>query len=380
MNSLNNILVLGLITCFLMCIFLIGFFIYKMNQMTRLFEALNRKNKERYESLQAQLNADTQNLNHNLKSQREELISTLTQFQTINSQHSEKFRDIMTTHFNQLFQLVTNKLHETIDKKLGESFMSVSSRLDLVHRGLGEMQNLAKSVSDIKNVFQNVKAKGMWGEVQLESLLAQFLAPGQFKKNVNINPRTSEFIEFVVLFPGQHDMVMLPIDAKFPHRSYEKIIEADSKGTAKDREQARASLRLRIVDEAKRIKQKYIVPPTTTDFAILFLPLESLYLEVIQIPGLVQDLQQSYQVIVSGPTTLMALLHSLQVGFKTIAVEKRSAEIRDLLVKVKSDFQNFGLIIEKTHKKIEEAGDNLNLASKKTKQMSENFAHVEWIE
>jgi DNA recombination protein RmuC len=277
-------------------------------------------------------------------------------------------------------QTVDEKLQGTLDKRLGDSFKIVSDRLELVHKGLGEMQSLAQGVGDLKRVMTNVKARGTWGEVQLGSILEQVLAPDQYEKNV-ATKGGSERVEFVIRLPGSDDtgseVVWLPIDAKFPQEDYLRLVEAadavDEAGVA----EAIKALVNRVKASAKDIHDKYINPPKTTDFAILFLPTEGLYAEVLRRPGLAEQLQRDYRVSLAGPTTLAALLNSLQMGFRTLAIQKRSSEVWSILGAVKQEFGKFGDVLDRVRKNIEAASKTIDDAGTRTRAIERRLRSVE---
>lgn len=276
---------------------------------------------------------------------------------------------------------VDEKLHATLERRLGESFKLVSERLELVHKGLGEMHSLASSVGDLKKVLTNVKTRGTWGEIQLGSLLEQVLTKEQYDKNVAVKKGTNERVEYAIKLPGKDvadgNVVWLPIDAKFPQEDYQKLMIASEQGDAALVDETSKQLEARIKTSAKEIKTKYIDPPATTDFAVMFLPVEGLYAEVLRRPGLCERLQQEYRVVVAGPTTLSALLNSLQMGFRTLAIEKRSSEVWALLGAVKTEFGKFGDILEKTRKKIKEAGDTIDTAARKSRTIERKLKDVQ---
>ncbi len=276
---------------------------------------------------------------------------------------------------------VDEKLQSTLEKRLGESFRLVSERLEMVHKGLGEMQGLATSVGDLKNVLTRVKPRGIWGEIQLGILLEQVLAPEQFEENVATKKRSAERVEFAIKLPGRsgdpNDFIWLPIDAKFPQEDYQRLVEAQEKSNADLAEEASRRLEAVIKSEAKAIREKYLDPPGTTDFGIMYLPTEGLYAEVIRRAGLCDVLQREYRVIVAGPTTLAALLNSLQMGFRTLAIEKRSSEVWKLLGAVKTEFGRFGDLLDKTHKKLVEASNTIEDASKKSRTIEKRLRTVE---
>ena len=275
---------------------------------------------------------------------------------------------------------VDEKLNSTLDKRLGESFRTVSERLEQVYKGLGEMQNLATGVGDLKKVLTNVKTRGVWGEVQLASLLEQYLAPGQYDVNVAVKPGSAERVEFAVRLPGREDndqVVYLPIDSKFPIEDYRRLMDASDAGDRTAVDAATAALIAAIKNEARRIHTKYIDPPHTTDFAIMFLPVEGLYAEVLRQNGIVEWLQNEYRIVVTGPTTLLALLNSLQMGFRTIAIEKRSSEVWELLGAVKTEFGKFAGLLEKTQKRLRMASDSIEDAARKTRTIQRKLSGVQ---
>lgn len=275
---------------------------------------------------------------------------------------------------------VDEKLHATLEHRLGESFKLVSDRLEKVHQGLGEMQQLAVGVGDLKRVLTNVKTRGTWGEVQLEMLLEQVLTPEQYAKNVETVPGTGERVEFAISLPGKADdnkPVWLPIDAKFPKEQYERLVEASENADAEGVAVAGRELERAMRTEAKTIAEKYLSPPLTTDFAILFLPTEGLYAEVMRRPGLADELQRNYRVSIAGPSTLSALLNSLQMGFRTLVLEKRSSEVWQVLGAVKTEFNKFGDVLAKTKATLESAAKNIENAEVRTRQMTRKLKSVE---
>lgn len=278
-------------------------------------------------------------------------------------------------------QTVDEKLHATLEKRLGESFKMVSERLELVHKGLGEMQTLASGVGDLKKVLTNVKTRGVWGEVQLGNLLEQILTPEQCDKNVMTKKGSKERVEFAIKLPGRNEnkLVLLPIDAKFPQEDYQRLVEAYEQGNVDLIKEAGKNLEGVIKSEAKNIQEKYIDPPNTTDFGIMFLPYESLYAEVSRMHGLCELIQRKYRVIIIGPTNLFALLNSLQMGFRTLAIEKRSSEVWILLGAVKTEFNRFGGILEKTHKKLQEASNTIENAAKKSRTIERKLKDVQGL-
>ncbi len=283
----------------------------------------------------------------------------------------------------QMRATVDEKLHDTLEKRLGESFKLVSERLELVQRGLGEMQTLAVGVGDLKKVLTNVKCRGTFGEIQLASLLEQILAPAQYDSNVETRPGSGQRVEFALKLPGrdggQGDTVWLPLDAKFPQEDYLRLVEAQEIGDVVAAGEAARMLDRAVREMARNIRDKYLEPPHTTDFGVMFLPTEGLYAEVLRLPGLFDVLQREFKVIVAGPTTLAALLNSLQMGFRTLAIEKRSAEVWNLLGSVRSEFSKFGLVLEKTRKKLQEAGNHIDLAATRTRVIERKLRNVQDI-
>jgi DNA recombination protein RmuC len=283
---------------------------------------------------------------------------------------------------DQMRQTVDEKLHHTLEKRLGESFKLVSDRLEAVQRGLGEMQELANGVGDLKRVLTNVKERGTWGEYQLGAILEQILTPDQYE--AKFHPKQgAEQVEYAVKLPGAKDgggePVWLPIDAKFPKEDYERLVEASQQGDAEGVKKATAGLLAIIEKCAKDIRDKYINPPRTTDFAILFMPTEGLYAEVLRQPGFQDRLQQKYHVLPTGPTTLSAILNSLRIGFHTLAIEKRSSEVWQILAAVKAEFGKFGEVLDKVQKQLGAASNTLEQTAVRTRVMERKLRHVEQL-
>jgi DNA recombination protein RmuC len=279
----------------------------------------------------------------------------------------------------QMRATVDEKLQSTLETRLGQSFQLVSERLEAVQRGLGEMQSLATGVGDLKRVLTNVKTRGILGEVQLGSLLEQMLTAEQYESNVVTVPGSSERVEFAIRMPGQGEgeHILLPVDAKFPMEDYQRLLEAQEAADIEAAAIAGRALEVRVREEAKRIKGKYIAPPHTTDFAVLFLPTEGLFAEVIRRPGLFELLQREHRVTVAGPTTLSALLNSLQMGFRTLAIAKRSSEVWALLGAVKNEFGKFGVVLEKTRKQLDAARNSIDNAGVRTRAIERTLRDVE---
>jgi len=291
-------------------------------------------------------------ISDSLQTIRQAVEHRLAEVQQNNAEQLEKMR-----------QTVDEKLQSTLEKRLGESFQLVSDRLEQVHKGLGEMQNLASGVGDLKRVLTNVKSRGSFGEVQLAALLEEMLTAEQFDRNVKTKPRSNDLVEFAIKLPGRSadgQPVYLPVDAKFPTEDYERLLAAHDAGDKAAENEALKGLRIRILGAAKDIRDKYIEPPYTTDFGIMYLPTEGLYAEVLRMPGLASQLQREFRVIPTGPTTLSAILSSLQMGFRTLAIEQRSSEVWKVLGAVKSEFGKFGDLLEKAQEQIEKASETIS--------------------
>jgi DNA recombination protein RmuC len=304
-----------------------------------------------------------------LNALREAVDRRMTEIRRGNEEKLERMRAV-----------VEERLQEALERRLGESFASVSARLEQVHRGLGEMRALASDVGDLKRVLSNVKARGTWGEVMLGRLLEQILAPEQYAENVATRPGSSERVEFAVRLPGRgpgEGPVWLPVDAKFPQEDYLRLTAAAEAGDAAGVAEAREALRRRVLAEARDIRAKYLEPHHTTDFGILYLPVEGLYAEVLRIDGLCETLTREHRVVPAGPTTAAALLNSLQIGFRTLAIERRSGEVWTLLGRVKTEFARFGDALEKTRKKIREAETALDGAERRGRAIERNLSAVE---
>ncbi len=319
------------------------------------------------ESFNKQIATLTQSNEEKLERVREIVDQRLRSLQEENTEKLEKMRET-----------VDEKLHSTLEKRLGESFKVVSERLEKVHQGLGEMQNLASGVGDLKKVLSNVKTRGILGEVQLENLLEQILTPDQYEKNVATKKGSRDAVEFAIKFSGKNNnIVYLPIDSKFPTEDYERLQNAQDAVDIEGIEAASKALDARIKLEAKKIRDKYIDPPNTTDFGILFLPTEGLYAEILRHPGFFEMIQREYHITLAGPTTISAILNSFQMGFRTLAVEKRASEVWQLLGTVKTEFGKFGTILEKTHDKLKQASNNIETAARKSRTIERKLRDVQ---
>lgn len=313
-----------------------------------------------------------------LLGQRQE--QRLTQVQAAVDQRLTAIQQDNEKKLEQMRATVDEKLQATLEQRLGESFKQVAERLEQVYRGLGEMQNLARDVGSLNRVLSNVKTRGIFGEVQLAGLLEQVFTPEQYAANVATLPGSSERVEFAIRLPGQRDdgqPLWLPIDAKFPREDYERLLEAQDRADAPAAEAAAKAIETRLRLEARTIREKYVAPPHTTDFAILFVPTEGLYAEALRRPGLLEALQREHKVMLCGPTTLLATLSSLQMGFRTLALEKRSAEVWEVLGAVKTEFAKFGEVLAKTKKKLEEAANTIDSAEVRTRAMTRKLKSVE---
>ena len=296
-----------------------------------------------------------------------------TQLRTLQEDNNRKLE--------QMRAVVDEKLQSTLEKRLADSFKQVSERLEQVYKGLGEMRSLATGVGDLKKVLTNVKTRGTWGEIRLSHILEQILTPDQYEVNVVTKRASNERVEFAIKLPGQdpdkEKIVWLPIDSKFPQEDYQRLLDAQDAADKVLAQKSIKKLETRVKAEAKAIREKYIDPPHTTDFGIMFLPVEGLYAEVLRRPGLCDNLQRDYRIVVTGPTTLAALLNSLQMGFRTLAIEKRSSEVWELLGAVKTQFSKFGEVLAKTKKKLQEASNTIDKAEIRTRVIERKLSKVQ---
>ncbi|MBI5444325.1 MAG: DNA recombination protein RmuC [Deltaproteobacteria bacterium] len=282
----------------------------------------------------------------------------------------------------QIRATVDERLQTTLETRLGHSFRLVSERLEQVHKGLGEMQALASGVGDLKRILTNIRSRGAFGEAQLEALLEQVLTPGQYDRNVATVPGSAERVEFAVRLPGRDPdgcVVRLPIDAKFPQEDYQRLQEAYEAGDRPALEAARRSLKARLLDEAAKIRSKYLAPPHPTDFALLVLATEGLYAEALRLPGLLETLQRDCRVVLVGPATLYAVLNSLQMGFRTLAIERRASEVWAVLSAVKAEFAKFGKSLEDVKKKLQEASSKIELSEQRSRAVERKLRDVETL-
>lgn len=354
--------------------------LFKFTQLDAHFSAF-RDNQEKSDRLTREEVANNRGeLGRSLKLFEDSLLSKLERIRETVEQKLKFLQEDNSQKLEQMRATVDEKLHSTLEKRLGESFKLVSERLELVHKGLGEMQTLAAGVGDLKKVLTNVKTRGTWGEIQLENLLEQVLTIEQYEKNIITKKGSRDPVEFAIKLPGRNKddhPVFLPIDSKFPKEDYERLIDAQERADAAAVEDSSKKIEATIKLFAKDIRDKYLDPPHTTDFGIMFLPVEGLYAEVIRKPGITEVLQREYRIIVAGPTTLWAILNSLQMGFRTLAIEKRSSEVWELLGAVKTEFGKFGEILEKTQKKILEASNTIEDASRKSRTIERRLRNVQ---
>jgi DNA recombination protein RmuC len=328
--------------------------------------------KDQLDSFSKQLMAMTRLNEEKFEAMRQTLETQLRVMQQDNTHKLEQMR-----------ATVDEKLQITLEKRLGESFKQVSERLEQVYKGLGEMRTLATGVGDLKKVLTNVKTRGTWGEIRLSHILEQILTPDQYDVNVATKENSNDRVEFAIKLPGQdadkEKIVWMPIDSKFPQEDYQRLLDAQEAADKELAEKSIKNLETRIKAEGKFIKEKYLDPPHTTDFGIMFLPVEGLYAEVLRRPGLCDILQRDYRIVMTGPTTLAALLNSLQMGFRTLAIEKRSSEVWDLLGTVKTEFGKFGDMLAKTKKKLQEASNSIDQAEVRTRVIQRKLKKVQEV-
>lgn len=335
------------------------------------FESMRRDTEERLDSMVRRI----QTLTESNADKHTELQKTMrTELETLRKGNEEKLEKMRET--------VDEKLQGTLEKRLGESFKLVSGQLESVQKGLGEMQTLASDVGGLKRVLTNVKSRGTWGEVQLARQLEDVLSPDQYESNVVIKTGTRESVEFAIRMPGQleGEHVYLPIDSKFPQEDYDRLLDAQDRGEKADVEAATKALQRSVIAQAKLISEKYISPPASTDFAIMYLPTEGLFAEVVRIPGLVGELQNQHRVVVSGPTMFATLLNSLQMGFRTLAIEKRSSEVWQVLAATKREFEKYGNAWEKLGKQLATAQNTVTEMGTRTRAVQRTLKNVETLD
>ena len=341
--------------------------------LTRDAQAAREETAKSFVLFEGKLTGKLDDLNRNQIEQADRLRQRVQErLETLQSKNDERLEKMQ--------QMVEEKLQKTLEARLGESFRQVSERLEQVHKGLGEMQSLASGVGDLKRTLSNIKTRGTWGEYQLGSMLEQVLAPGQYEQNVKVNPRSGEMVEFAIRLPGQGDSpVWLPIDAKFPVEDYQRLQDAAEQGDVAAVESARNQLLNRVKGCAKEVAAKYVCPPHTTPFAIIFLPTEGLYAEVAKAPGLIDNLQHDHKVTITGPSTLLAHLTALQMGFRTLAIQQRSVEVWHTLGAVKTEFGKFGVALQAVKKKLEEAHSKIEQTETRHRVMDRKLRGVEGL-
>ena len=370
--------------------------------LLKLDDKLERLERELRYAISESSRTDRQELSHSMAQLQQTLTEQLTLMQgTLNTQlqalgegNARRMGEVRDTLDQQLQQLqktnaakldemrqtVDEKLQTTLEARLSESFKQVAERLEQVHQGLGHMKTLAQGVGDLQRVLSNVKTRGIFGEVQLEALLEQVLTIEQYGKQVETKPRSNQRVDFAIKLPGRSDdgaAVWLPIDAKFPREDYERLLDAQDRADPIAAEASAKAMESRIRQEAKSIAESYLAPPHTTDFAILFLPVEGLYAEVLRRPGLMDSLQRDYRVTLAGPTTLLAILNSLHMGFRTLALEKQASEVWKVLGAVKTEFDRYGEWVAKVREQVQKAADTLDRADTRSKQMRRVLKGVE---
>ena len=348
-------------------------------------DKLERMERELRHDISESSRGGRQELTQNLATFQQSQVQQLTLMQkSIGDTLNQQLQQLQRSNAEKLDEMrrtVDEKLQTTLEKRLSESFKQVAERLEQVHKGLGQMQKLADGVGSLQRVLTNVKTRGMFGEVQLEALLEQVLTVEQYAKQVETKPRSNQRVDFAIRFPGRGgqdgEPVWLPIDAKFPRDDYERLLDAHDRADVLAAELAAKALEARIRSEAKSIAESYLAPPHTTDFAILFLPVEGLYAEVLRRPGLMDSLQRDYRVTLAGPTTLLAMLNSLHMGFRTLALEQQASEVWKVLGAVKTEFERYGDWVEKVREQVQKAADTLDRADTRSRQMRRALKNVE---
>lgn len=335
----------------------------------------------RLESFGNRTEKSLETLARTVREQQEMLARRAEEVRVTMEQSLKELQKENSRKLDEMRETVDEKLHSTLEKRLSESFSLVSERLEQVYKGLGEMQTLAGGVGDLKKVLTNVKTRGIWGEMQLGGILSQMFAPGQYAENIELEKGSGRRVEYAVVMPGREgETIYLPIDSKFPVEAYERLLAASESGDRALAEQAGNELENAFRTEGKRIAEKYIRPPFTTDFAIMFVPIEGLYAEALQRRGLAEYLQEKLRVVVAGPTTLTALLTSLQVGFRTLAIEKRSGEVWKLLGAVKTEFSAFTELLEAAQKRMNNVSETIEKASRRSRTIERRLRQVESLE
>lgn len=343
---------------------------------------LNQVAKDLRQELSANLNQTRESIDKRVEDLRDKNDRKLEQIRktveakldTLNKDNNDKLEKMRAT--------VDEKLQSTLEKRIGQSFKVVSERLELVQRGLGEMSGLASDVGDFKRIISNVKTRGTWGEIQLESLLEQIFIKDHYEKQVKLDPSSNEVVDFCIKLPDKSNkrgFIYLPIDAKFPLEDYQRLVSAFEEGDVSKVDQATKALIARIKSEAKSINEKYIKPPRTTDFGVLYVPIESMYAEILKQQGLFEFLQKNYRVTIAGPTTIAAILNSYQLGFRTLAIAEQTSKVWELLTTIKEEFNKFGTLLDKTREKLIQATNTIDTASKKTRTIESKLNKVQTL-
>src|SRR2546428_3644713 len=351
------------------------------SEMVKRLELLDRAQEREERMYREEMARSREESAKTAKTQREELGASLESLRSIVDLRLKQLQEDNAKQIDKMRATVDEKLQGTLEKRLGESFTQVSQRLEQVHKGLGEMQTLAMGVGDLKRVLSNVTTRGNWGEIQLESLLDQILTHDQYERRVRIDETSGEAVDFAIKLAGkgngESEIVWLPIDAKFPTEDYQRLVEAQEKADAVAADAAAKMLANRLRDSAKEICAKYIRPPRSTDFGIMFLPTEGLYAEMVRRTGLFEVIQRECRVMIAGPTTLAALLNSLQMGFRSLTIQKRSSEVWQLLAKVKTEFGKFGDLLDGVKRKLDQASNTMEDAARKSRTIERKLRNVE---
>lgn len=382
---MNSILIISLLSVVILLMAIALIFVGRKGAKEKDLLSLNRElakdQNEALAQLQVRLDSRLTEVQARQEDSRREMNNQIEQFRITLGNNLEKLRVDNNLQLDKMRQTVDEKLQETLESRLSKSFDQVIKQLENVYKGLGEMQNLAKNVGDLSKIISNVKTRGTWGEVQVAAILEEILSKDQYVLNFAPRKNSQARVEFAIKLPGKDENeVYLPIDSKFPKEDYERYIEANSQGDVDGMQQSLKALRLRIGLEAKDIAEKYINPPFTTDFAILFVPTESLYAEVLNMGGFVEELQNKFRVVVSGPTTFAALVNSLQMGFKTLAIEKRSAKVWSLFAQMRKQFTMFSRELEAAEKSLSTATNRLTSVSSRSIKISERLSALEGSE
>ena len=343
----------------------------KMRKMQRVLRGRLAESERRMQAQQSQL---VESINAVLQMSAAGTQNAEQRMQTLSDRMDMRMNALIENNdkkLTEMREMVDTQLTGALEKRLGQSFQQVSRQLEQVHRGLGEMQSLAGGVGDLKRVLQGVKTRGIWGEIQLGALLSQMLTNAQYEENITVVPGSQERVEFAVKLPGRDgEGLLLPIDSKFPMDAFQHLIDAADTGDKAQTERAAQELGRAVAEQAKKIAGKYIKPPYTTDFAIMFLPVESLYAEVLRRPGLAESIQEKHRVVISGPTTLAALLNSLQMGFRTLSIEQRTGEVWQTLGTLRTEFARFGDTLERMRQRLDQATGELDAATAKSRAIT----------